>query len=117
MKSNDDYDDAIAILDKIIASHSSADDPDLRSRTQTVAGLAATLGHGRFYFYGKPEYLEEAIFRRRAHLSTLPLEYPDRHTFIQFVTDVERERFDEFGVKNTDSEALQRSSNFPHSQT
>jgi CHAT domain-containing protein len=107
-KSNDDYDDAIAILDNMIASHSSADDPDLNSRTQAITGLAATLAHGRFYFYGQPEYLEEAISRGRAHLSTLPLEDPSRHTFIQFLTDLERERFDEFGIKFTDSEALSR---------
>jgi CHAT domain-containing protein len=104
-KSNDDCDDAIVILDKIVASHSSADDPDLRSRAQEAARLAATLAHGRSTLYQKPEYLEEALFRRRAHLSTLPLEYPDRHTFFQIVTDLERKRFDEFGIKGTDSEA------------
>jgi len=54
-KSSDDYDDAIAILDKIIVSHSSADDPDLRSRAQRAAGLAATLAYGRFAFYEKPD--------------------------------------------------------------
>ena len=110
-KSNDDYDDAIAILDRIIASHSSADDPDLRSSAQAAAGLAATLASNRFSLYGKPDYLEEAIFRRRAHLSTVPLQDPDRHTFIQYLTKLERERFDEFGVKNTDSEARSRNPN------
>jgi len=70
-KSNRNYDDAIAILDKIIASHSLADDPDLLSRAQAAANLAAMLGYRRFDFYGNPDYLEEAIFRRRAHLSTV----------------------------------------------
>jgi len=70
-KSNVDYDDAITILDKIIASHSLADDPDLLSRAQAAANLAAMLGYRRFDFYGNPDYLEEAIFRRRAHLSTV----------------------------------------------
>jgi tetratricopeptide (TPR) repeat protein len=107
--SNDDYDDAIAILDEIIASHSTAaDDPDLRSRAQAAAGLAAMLAHRRSDFYEKPEYLEEAILRRRAHLSTLPLEHPRRHTFVRYLTDLEMERFDEFGVKNADSEARSR---------
>jgi CHAT domain-containing protein/tetratricopeptide (TPR) repeat protein len=110
-KSNDDYNDAIAILDKIIASHSSADDPDLRSSAQAAAGLAATLASNRFSLYEKPDYLEEAIFRRRAHLSTVPLEDPDRHTCIQYLAKLERERFDEFGVKNTGSEACSRDPN------
>jgi CHAT domain-containing protein/tetratricopeptide (TPR) repeat protein len=104
-KSSDDYDGAIAILEKIIASYSSANDPDLRSKAQVAAGLAATLAYSRFGFYGKPNYMEEAIFRRRAHLSTMPLDHPDRHSFMQDLTDLERKRFDEFGVITTDSEA------------
>jgi hypothetical protein len=59
---NDDYDDAISILDRIITSHSSADDPDLHSRATPAAGLAATLAYGCFILYKKPDYLEEAIF-------------------------------------------------------
>jgi CHAT domain-containing protein/tetratricopeptide (TPR) repeat protein len=109
--SNDDYDDAIAILDEIIASHSTTDDPDLRSRAREAAGLAAMLAHRRFAFYEKPEYLEEASLRCRAHLSTLPLEHPHRHTFVESLTDLEMERFDKFGVKNADSEARSRDPN------
>jgi tetratricopeptide (TPR) repeat protein len=109
-KSNNDYDEAIAILDKIIASHSSANDPDLRWRAQAAANLAAMLGYRRFDFYGNPDFLEEAIFRRRAHLSTVPLEHPNRHTFIQDLTELERIRFEEFGVKNADSETCFRDS-------
>jgi hypothetical protein len=104
-KSNDDYDDAMAILDKIIASHSSADDPDLRSRAQGAAKLAATFAYGRFMDYKKPDHLEEAIFCHRAYLSTLTLEDPERRNCIQYLTDLEKKRSDEFGVKITDSKA------------
>jgi CHAT domain-containing protein len=106
--SHDDYDDAMTILDKIIASHSSADNPDLRSRAQDAASLAATFAFGRFIYYWKPEYLEEAIFRLRVHLSTMPLGDPDRHHIIQDLTKLERKRFNEFGVQNTNSEAHSR---------
>jgi CHAT domain-containing protein/tetratricopeptide (TPR) repeat protein len=107
-KSNDDYDDAITILDKIIASHSSADNPGLRSRVQDAASLAAMLAYMRFTYYWKPDYLEEAIFRLRIHLNTMPIEDPDRHTFIQDLIDLERQRFNEFGVKNPDLEGRSR---------
>jgi tetratricopeptide (TPR) repeat protein len=105
-RSKDDYGEAIAILDKIITSDSSAGDPNLRSRAQRAAGLTATLAHCRFLFFGRPDYLEEAIFRCRAHLSILPPEDLDRHTFIQQLADLQRDPFDEFGVKDTDSEVL-----------
>ena len=107
-KSHADYDDAIAILDKIIAAHSSTDDPDLRSRVQDAKSIAVVVAYGRFTFYKKPDYLEEAIFRCRAHLSTLPLEDPNRHTFVQYLTDLERIRSNEFDVQNTDLEARSR---------
>jgi CHAT domain-containing protein len=110
-KSNDDYDDAVAVLDRIIASHSSADDPDLRSSAQAAARLAAAIATNRFSLYEKPEYREDAIFRRHVQLSTVPLEDPDRNASIQHLIRLQRGRFDDFGVKNTESEALSRDPN------
>lgn len=100
---DDDYDDTITILDKIITSHS-ADNLDLHSRVQDAASLAAMLVYGHFIYYQKLDYLEEAIFCLRVHLSTIPLEHPDHHTIIQDLTKLERKCFNEFGVQNTDLE-------------
>lgn len=54
----------------------------------------------RFTFYGNPEYLEEAIFRLRAYLDSLPPEHRLRPSLTQTLTILEKARVDEFGVTN-----------------
>jgi len=97
-QSNEDYERAMTLLDKIIASHSPADSPteDLKQSLKAAAYLA---GH-RFRFYRNPEYLEEAIVRQRAHLGSISLEDPERRDIIQSLVELEMIRFDEFGIIN-----------------
>ena len=97
-QSDEDYERAMAPLDKIIASHSPADTP---SQYMEIAFReAAKLAHTRFVFYKDPKHLEEAIFRCRAHLSSTSLEDPERGAIIQTLVRLEGERLDGFGVTN-----------------
>jgi CHAT domain-containing protein len=97
-QSNEDYERAMAPLDKIIASHSPADTPTQYSRI--AFRVAAELAHTRFLLYKDPKYLEEAIFRCRAHLSSTSLEDPERGAIIQSLVELEGKRLDGFGVTN-----------------
>ncbi|KAI0283882.1 CHAT domain-containing protein [Russula brevipes] len=97
-KSSDDYEDAMAALDKIIASSPS-------EYLIRALQLAATLARARSSFFGKPEYIEEAISRFRAYLGALPLEDPQRRIAAHFLTTLERRRFVEFGVTSGPQEA------------
>ena len=64
----------MAPLDKIIASHSSAEGPN-QFLTYALA-LASIIVNARFAVYGTPECLEEAICRARAHLISPHLKIP-----------------------------------------
>jgi hypothetical protein len=97
-KSNDDYEEAMTALDKIITSGPGEYFID-------ASDLASSLALSDLTFFGKPEYLEEAIFRFRAYLDALPLEDPQRRIATHFLTSLERRRFMEFGVTNGPREA------------
>jgi tetratricopeptide (TPR) repeat protein len=97
-KSIGDYENAMAVFDKIVAPHSSIDSPS--PYLGDVLKTAARLLQIRFTFYGNPEYLEEAIFRCRAILSLIPPEDPNHGDIIQILIKLEKHRFDEFGVTN-----------------
>ncbi|KAI0283878.1 CHAT domain-containing protein, partial [Russula brevipes] len=62
-------------------------------RTACLFGMALTWSRRHELFFGKPEYLEEAIFRFRAYLGALPLEDPQRHIATHYLTSLERKRF------------------------
>ena len=94
--SNDDYEDAMAGLDKIISSHSHTNNPN--SYATLAFHQAPLLVMCQFAFYGDPEYLEEAISRFRGHLGTMSLEDPLRNDAIQSLEALEKRRFEEFGV-------------------
>jgi CHAT domain-containing protein len=97
-KSSDDYGEAMTVLDKIITSGPG-------EYLIRALDLASTLANRRFTFFGKPEYLEEAIFRFRVYLDALPLEHPDRPIATYFLTTLGRRRFMEFHVTNDRREA------------
>ncbi|KAI0283884.1 CHAT domain-containing protein [Russula brevipes] len=92
-KSSDDYEEAMTVLDKIITSGPG-------EYLMDALDGASTLANRRFTFFGKPEYLQEAIFRQRAYLDALPLEDPQRPIATHFLTKLERRRFMEFRVTN-----------------
>jgi CHAT domain-containing protein len=98
IQSNEDYERAMTLLDKIIASHSPADSPTENLKQSLMH--AVPLARLRFEFYGNPEYLEEAIIRTRALLGSISLEDPKRGDVIQSLVELEKRRFDEFGITN-----------------
>ncbi|KAI0289450.1 hypothetical protein BC826DRAFT_1031894 [Russula brevipes] len=102
-RTNEDYEDAMTTLDKIIASHTPTDSPG--EFVSAAFSLATMLAHGRFIFRGNPEDLEEAIFRSRSALNTVPLEDPERFTFVQSLEGLKRRRLDVFGVTGGLAEA------------
>ena len=91
--SHDDYDEAMSIIDRFIA------DPirDVEMVRQCME-FAELLAVDQFQFYGKPEHLEEAIFRIRTLLNVLSFENPRRHDITQLLAHFEEIRFNEFGV-------------------
>ena len=97
-QSNEDYERAMTLMDKIIDSHSPADSPTEYLKESFTQ--AAQLAYRRFQLYGNPEYLEEAIVRKRAHLGSISLEDLERGDIIQSLVELERQRFDGFGITN-----------------
>lgn len=98
-KSNDDYEDVMAILDKPTTSYSPADVPS--PYLTRALYLAAMLAFGRFQFYANPEHLEEVILRFRFHLNAMALEDSGYQSAIQILEQLERRRFEEFGITNS----------------
>ena len=103
-KSDEDYDNAMVALNKMLAGNSPTDSPGpyLGQALHAAAGLASD----RFRYYGNPEYLEEAISRYRAILDSTSPDDPSRGGIIQSLVQLERSRFDEFGVTGLLPEAL-----------
>ena len=87
-----DYEEAMSILDEMIASSS----PNVEMASSFAGSLTAL----RWAFYGNPEYLEEAILRSRSFLNTISLDDPRRPGRLQSLARIEKIRFDEFGVTN-----------------
>jgi hypothetical protein len=102
-QSNEYYENAIALLDKAIGSHSPEDGPG--ENLQRSLTLAAQFARYRFVFNENPDYLEDAIIRTRAHLGSISLEDPERGDIIQSLVELERQRFDGFGITNGIPEA------------
>ncbi|KAI0298410.1 CHAT domain-containing protein [Multifurca ochricompacta] len=99
--SNDDYDEAMVLLESIVGSSPLGDDP---SQIQIQASaLAATLMSMRANFYPNPEYLEEAISRSRTLLGSSSLDNDLRHKVIHGMAILAEQRFNNFGL----TEALQ----------
>jgi len=102
-QSNEYYENAMALLDKAIASHSPEDGPGENLRRSLT--LTAQFARYRFVFCENPDYLEDAIIRTRAHLGSISLEDPERGDIIQSLVELERQRFDGFGITNGIPEA------------
>jgi len=93
--SNDDYEEGTVILDKILTSHPPGDDPSqYREALQTIFTFADI----RLLVSGKPENLEEAIYRLRNLLPWIPLEDPYRPQFVRHLAVLQSRRFEDFGV-------------------
>ena len=68
--SNDDYEEGITLLDKV--TRASGD--GLTQHQELALRLATSFAQARSSMFGKPEYLEEAIYRTRTLLSEASLE-------------------------------------------
>ncbi|KAH9986991.1 hypothetical protein BJV74DRAFT_988311 [Russula compacta] len=88
--SDDDYEEAMSILDESIA--------DPNGNVDLAMHLAGALAHFRFIRDSKPEHLTEAIVRARTYLNAMSSEDPDRRVAMKNLADLEKRRFEEFGV-------------------
>jgi len=93
--SNDDYEEGTVILDKIFTSHTPGDDP---SQYQHALMIIVAFAEARLLVSGRPEHLEEAIYRVRNWLAWIPLEDPDRPFLVSYLTSLQSKRFEDFGV-------------------
>jgi tetratricopeptide (TPR) repeat protein len=95
-KSHNDYEDAMATVNKIFASHSTGDVPS--EYVYAALYLAAGLALCRLTFYWRPDNLEEAIFRMRDYVSKVPLDATEhRPILFGHLEALERTRLEEFG--------------------
>ena len=88
-----DYEEAVSIMDEMIA------DPNENLEKRAIR-MAGSLARGRFYVDSKPEHLAEAIFRTRTELNALSSEDSDRRSVMKLLADLEKKRFEEFGVRS-----------------
>ncbi|KAH9957474.1 CHAT domain-containing protein [Russula compacta] len=86
----DDYEEAMSILDEMIA--------DPNGNVEFALSLAGSLAQTRFTLDSKPENLAEAIFRSRTHLDAMSSEDPDRRSVMEELALLENIRLEEFGV-------------------
>jgi CHAT domain-containing protein len=87
--SNDDYEEAVTILDKVIHAPG---DTRLTKHQEEALWLAHTFALTRFYAIGRPEHLEEAINRTRALLGEALPEHT-RHFLMNDLAGLRRYRF------------------------
>ena len=85
-----DYEEAMSILEESVA----------RQDVELALNLAGSLARARFFYYGSPEYLEDALFRTRAHLGAMSSdsEDPERHLIAQSLALLEKVRLNEYFV-------------------
>jgi CHAT domain-containing protein len=92
---NDDYEEAMSILDEM-TTFGNSQDISVATFQEFATSLAASLARFRSNAHWSPEYLEEAIYRTRACLSSSS----DRELFSDlnfFPAVLAKQRFDYFG--------------------
>ncbi|KAI9460741.1 hypothetical protein F5148DRAFT_252894 [Russula earlei] len=94
--SNDDYEEGVAILDKIICSHAPGDRPsEFRG---SALRLSAWFAITRANKCGKPEYVGKEICRFRTLLAGASLEDPVRPHLVEGLHSLQRQLDLDFGV-------------------
>jgi len=98
----------MSLLQRFVVTHSHADYEDAMSIAdrpftypgfvQVASYMAVEFALSRFYFYGNPEYLEEAIFRIHTCLGTMSSEDPERQEMTWFLESLEKARFNELST-------------------
>lgn len=99
--SYDDHEEGMSIVDDIIMSHASDDKPN-QCMQQAIA-LAYKFAETRFFVYGKPEDLEQAIYRIRALLEKVypNPEDPKHAGLIERLSHLQMSRHGEPGLQTT----------------
>jgi CHAT domain-containing protein len=94
--SNDDYGEGVAILDEVIRAPRDLDRPT--QLQEAALRLVASFAQARSVVFGKPEYLEQAIYRTRTLLGEASLE----DTLLPFakygLAQLQGNRFDDPGI-------------------
>ena len=104
--SNDDYEEGVSILDKVIRTPG-----DRPTQLQEVAlRLVTSFAQARSSMFGKPEYLEQAIYRTRTLLGEAPLEDTLRPVVTYGLAHLRGNRFDDPGTTGGLQEAHIRDS-------
>jgi tetratricopeptide (TPR) repeat protein len=93
----DDYEEAIAIADRIAATRSPGNNLTMIQGDSMM--LITALLVSRWNTFSRPEYLEDAIQRIRAFLAIFPDE--DRNVLTDVLNDFTRQRFNYSGVTGT----------------
>ena len=97
-----DYEEAIAILDRIVATLSPGNSPT--KMEANAMSLISVLLLFRFDFSSRPDYLEDAIHRIRTFVQCLPDEYGTELSKVLY--SLTERRFDYFGVTgNSDQDS------------
>jgi tetratricopeptide (TPR) repeat protein len=92
----DDYEEATALLEKIIDPNQLGGCPDsIRSRSST---LATVLAIARCVRFSSPEYSEVAISRIRASLSSSSIDGGLRFAFTEALSTLVKDRFSNYGL-------------------
>ena len=106
--SEDDYQDGMAILDQIISSRDPKDMPS--PYAGSASAIAAEFAVTRYHMSGKPEHLEQAIYRHRTLLDGTSLEEADRPLVANTLSILERSRLPNSSVRvkalSSDSESV-----------
>jgi CHAT domain-containing protein/tetratricopeptide (TPR) repeat protein len=90
----DDYEEAIAIADKIVATHSPGNNPTMIQTDAMM--LVSHLLVSRLNTFSRPEYLEDAVHRIHSFVPCLPDE--ERTLLAGILHSLTRRRFQYFGV-------------------
>ena len=101
--SNDDYEEATALLETILDPNQPGECPD--SIQDLASSLITVLAHARSTFFGDPEYTEVAISRLRTALSSPSIDesYPRR--LAQSLEIQIRDRFKQYSLAESLEEA------------
>ena len=90
-----DYEEAIAILSKIIAYHVPTDNPT--AYQPRASSLLALFGLSWLSSYGNPEVLQDAIHRLRTLLSAVSPDHPHTSIITATLAHLQARRFSDFG--------------------
>jgi hypothetical protein len=90
-----DYEEAITIANRIVATHSPGNSPTMIQRNAMM--LISLLLGSRLDMSSKPEYLEDAIHRIRTFILCLP-DHDDRTQLVGMLNSLTSWRFDYFGI-------------------